>query len=204
MAFPDRLDAIAAILPGDNIDTDQIFPARFMSRPRSEGYAELLLRDHRFDGEGREKPDFVLNRGPFRQAKILLAGHNFACGSAREHAVAALLHFGFQVVIAPSMGDIFASSAMENGLLAITLAEEDIASLATSLAAHPETPMTVDLASQSVTPPQGPPMPFRIGRRRKQALLTGADPLAQTLESLPDILAFEARHQPWAPAPAEG
>jgi 3-isopropylmalate/(R)-2-methylmalate dehydratase small subunit len=196
----ESLTAMAVRLPGDNVDTDQIFPARYMSRPRNAGFADYLLRDHRFDVDGLEKPDFVLNKEPFRRAQILIAGENFACGSAREHAVAALLDYGFRVVIAASMGDIFASSALENGLLAMTLPPEDLAALEASSAAHPHLGVTVELETQRILPPQGPPIPFRISRRRKEALLSGLDPLSQTMQSVPDILAFEARHQPWTPA----
>jgi len=179
----------AVPLPAANIDTDQICPAQFMNRGLSQGLADCLLHDLRFDAAGREKPDFVLNQPAYRGARILIAGPNFACGSAREHAVVALLDYGFRAVIAPSIADIFASSALENGLLAITL---DPAAVDTLLALPPGAMITIDLAAQTVTPPSGAPIGFAIAARRKEALLTGIDPLSQTLQSLPDILAFEA------------
>jgi 3-isopropylmalate/(R)-2-methylmalate dehydratase small subunit len=181
--------SVAAPLPAANIDTDQICPAQFMSRSRAQGFADCLFHDRRFGAGGQEKPDFVLNQPAYRAARILVAGPNFACGSAREHAVLALLDYGFRVVIAPSIADIFASSALENGLLAITLDESAVATL---LSLPAGSLITVDLAAQTVTPHGVAPIPFAISVRRKEALLTGIDPLAQTMQSLPEILAFEA------------
>jgi 3-isopropylmalate/(R)-2-methylmalate dehydratase small subunit len=191
--------ALAAPLAGSDIDTDQIFPARYMSRPRFQGYADALFHDHRFDSAGQERPEFILNRPPWRMAQILIAGRNFACGSAREHSVHALIDGGFRVIMAPSFGDIFASSAMENGLLVIALPQETVDALVVRAEEGQGLQLTIDLEAQLITDAEGLRIAFQIPARQRQMLLSGADALATLLDSLPQIKNFEAGHEAWQP-----
>src|SRR6185295_17598355 len=124
-----HLTAVAVPMAAPDIDTDQIIPARFLRKPRGEGLASYLFRDLRFAPDNSEQPDFVLNHPAWRAARILVANSNFGCGSSREYAVNALMDFGFRAVVAPSFGDIFRNNALTNGLLAITLPEDDVAAL---------------------------------------------------------------------------
>src|ERR1700741_3604693 len=145
-----RLTAVACPLDVANLNTDQLIPARFLKLPRSAGLATALLRDLRFDADGRERPDFPLNRPAWRDAKIIVGGRNFGCGSSREAAVYALFDYGIRCVIAPSFGDIFAGNAVQNGLLTATVTDEEAAEIMESLAQTPELPITVDLDQQSI------------------------------------------------------
>ncbi len=194
-----RLVAPAAPLMVSDLDTDQIFPARYMGRPRGAGLAECLLHDHRFDANGAPRPGFILNRPEYRDAKIILAGENFACGSAREQAVLALLDYGIKVVLAIGMGDIFASSAIENGLVATTLSREEIVSLVDAVEHAPGAALVVDLAEGVVIAPDGRRIRLRLPARQREMLIKGLDPVAQLLSMEADIAAFEARHEPWSP-----
>lgn len=189
-----RLTAHAVPLPAANMDTDQIFPARYMSRPRSGGFADLAFRDHRFTADGATKPDFVLNQPAYAGARILVAGKNFACGSAREQAVHALLDYGFRAVIAESLGDIFASSAPENGLLAVAVGPEAAQAIQQRLAAEPGLALTVDLERRSIEVPGLGMIAFAISERRREMLMHGLDPLSQLLLMEPRIAAYEAAH----------
>jgi 3-isopropylmalate/(R)-2-methylmalate dehydratase small subunit len=195
-----RLTAVAAPMDLPNIDTDRIIPARFLRRPREAGYGPLLFHDVRFEADGTEKPDFVLNRPGYRAAAILVTAENFGCGSSREMAVWALLDHGIRVVIGPSFGDIFFENCFKNGLLAVVLPAETVAALRRALTDRPGATLTVDLEAQTITGPDGSPIRFEIDGLRRQALLTGQDELALTLEHLPAIEAFEARRRhemPW-------
>jgi 3-isopropylmalate/(R)-2-methylmalate dehydratase small subunit len=195
-----RLTAIAAPLPVANVDTDQIFPARYMSRSRgSSGFGDLLFRDYRFAADGAIRPDFILNQPAYGGAQILVAGPNFACGSAREQSVHALLDYGFRVVIATSLGDIFASSAPENGLLAVAVGPEIAAEIQQRLLAGPGLSMTVDLDARRIEMPGLAPIPFAVSERRRDMLMQGLDPLRQLLKLEPRIAAFEAAHEPLLP-----
>src|ERR1700747_3682177 len=146
-----RLTAVACPLDVANLNTDQLIPARFLKLPRSAGLAAALLRDLRFDADGRERPDFPLNRPAWRDAKIIVAGRNFGCGSSRESAVYALYDYGIRFVIAPSFGDIFAGNAVQNGLLTAAVPDEVAAELMAQLTTTPETPVTVDLEQQTIS-----------------------------------------------------
>ena len=195
-----RLRAVGAPMELPNIDTDRIIPARFLRRPRESGYGPLLFHDVRFDADGGERPEFVLNRPAYRPAGILVTAENFGCGSSREMAVWALLDFGIRVVIGPSFGDIFFENCFKNGVLAITVPAETAAGLRRALAERPGSALMVDLEAQTITGPDGPPIRFEVDAFRKQGLLTGRDELALTLEHLPAIEAFEARRRvemPW-------
>src|SRR5579864_9604407 len=132
-----RLDAVAAPMPVPNVDTDQVIPARFLRKPRKDGYGQYLFHDLRFDDAGREKPEFVLTREAYRGARILVADKNFGCGSSREHAVYALWDYGFRAVIAPSFGDIFYGNSFKNGFLPIVLPAAQVAALRAQVQAKP-------------------------------------------------------------------
>ena len=145
-----RLTATACPLNVTNLNTDQLLPARYLKWPRAAGLGKVLLQDLRFDSEGREQADFPLNRPPWRDAKIIVAGRNFGCGSSREAAVYALYDYGIRCVIAPSFGDIFAGNAIQNGLLTAAVPDDVAAELMATLATTPETPVTVDLEQQTI------------------------------------------------------
>src|SRR6202040_2927574 len=130
-----------------NLNTDQLIPARFLKLPRSAGLATALLRDLRFNADGREQPDFPLNRPAWRDAKIIVGGRNFGCGSSREAAVYALYDYGIRCVIAPSFGDIFSGNAVQNGLLTAVVSEAESGALVAALTREPTSAVTVDLAS---------------------------------------------------------
>jgi 3-isopropylmalate/(R)-2-methylmalate dehydratase small subunit len=194
--------AVAAPMDLPNIDTDRIIPARFLRKPK-EGLGGLLFHDVRFDDQGNEREDFVLNQAPFRDAKVLVVADNFGCGSSREAAVWVLEAHGIRSVIAPSLGDIFHGNCYKNGLLPVILAPEIVADLRAQLYAHPGASITVDLPSQTVTAPDGTTHRFDVDPFRKQALLSGQDEIALTLSYEKDIAAFETRHaqaMPWLEA----
>ncbi len=194
-----KLDAVAVPLARPNVDTDQIIPARFLRKLRSEGFGDYLFRDLRFGEDGRPR-DFVLNHPGYRDAKILVAERNFGCGSSREHAVYALWDYGCRAVIAPSFGDIFSGNSFKNGLLLIVLPHADVTALIRALEARPGAPMGVDLAAQTVTGGDGKSYRFDIDPYRKRCLLEGIDELGFTLSQGDAIKAFEQSHaavMPW-------
>jgi 3-isopropylmalate/(R)-2-methylmalate dehydratase small subunit len=176
-----RIDAVALPLSAANVDTDQVVPARFLRKPRKVGYGQFLFHDLRFDDDGSEKPDFVLNKAPYRAAKILVADRNFGCGSSREHAVWALYDYGFRAAIAPSFGDIFFNNSFQNGFLPIVLSDERCAALRRQLEAKPGAGMVVDLEAETVTAPDGTVDRFEIDPFRKQCLTMGVDDIGFTL-----------------------
>src|SRR5215472_2440412 len=176
-----RLNAVAAPMPVPNVDTDQVIPARFLRKPRKDGYGQYLFHDLRFDDGGGEKPEFVLNRPAYRGARILVADKNFGCGSSREHAVYALWDYGFRAVIAPSFGDIFYENSFKNGFLPIVLPVEATAALCRALDATPGAHMQVDLAAQEVIGADGKHHGFDIDAFRRECLLRGIDELDFTL-----------------------
>lgn len=197
-----RLTAVAAPLDLANVDTDKIIPARYLRKLRTAaaGYDSYLFYDLRFDNEGRERPDFVLNQAPYRTARILVAGANFGCGSSREGAVYALMDYGFRSVIAPSFGDIHYGNALQNGMLPVMLPEETCRMLRQQLRDQPGTHITVDLESQTVIAPGGATHRFDIDAHSKDKLLNGLDDIALVLQHAAEIEAFEKRHygeMPW-------
>src|ERR1700741_2197931 len=145
-----QLSAKACPLLLSNLNTDQILPARYLKWPRSKGLGTVLFQDLRFDSDGHERADFLLNQSRWHGAKILLAGRNFGGGSSREAAVYSLYDYGFRCVIAPSFGDIFAQNAVKNGLLTAVVSEADVADMAAAVSADPERPITVDLVQQAI------------------------------------------------------
>jgi 3-isopropylmalate/(R)-2-methylmalate dehydratase small subunit len=171
----------------DNIDTDQILPARYLARPRNDNHGEYLFRDL------RQTADFPLNRPEWQAARIVLGGRNFACGSSRENAVWALYDHGVRAVIAPSYGDIFATNSVKNGLLPVVLPEAVVQGLIAATEADPNAQITVDLPSQTVTGPDGTVHHFDIDPFNKRCLLEALDELAFTLTHAEDIAAFERR-----------
>jgi len=186
-----RLKATAVPIDGANVDTDQIIPARFLRKPPKEGTARFLFHDLRFNDDGSEKPDFVLNRVHFRGARILVAERNFGCGSSRENAVYALYDYGFRAVIAPSFGDIFFNNCFKNGLLPIVLPAAEAAALRAALHAAPGAEIEIDLEAQLVVGPGGAVYRFDVDPFRKHCLLEGVDEVGFTLGFEHEIAAFE-------------
>ena len=192
--------APAAAIDFSNLDTDRIVPARFLHNARAAGYGQFLFHDLRFDTEGREKPEFVLNQAEWRGARILIAEENFACGSSREAAVWALADYGIRAVIAPSFGDIFFENSFKNGLLTVVLPAPEVARLRDAVRAQPGATMVVDLETQTVTGPDGKAIRFEIDAFKKECLLSGQDEIGLTLAREADISAFEQRRRretPW-------
>ena len=196
-----QLIAPAAPLPLANVDTDQVIPKQFLSTVERTGLGKGLFYDMRFDGQGKPKPDFVLNQPAYKNAGVLIAGENFGCGSSREHAAWALNDFGIRCVIAPSFGDIFYNNCFNNGLLPIALPKEAVTQL-NDEARGANHVFTVDLASQTVTLPSGARFHFEIEAGRKQKLLEGLDDIGLTLKRSDAISAFEAKHKNILPGQA--
>ena len=183
-----------AVIDRPDVDTDQIVPKQFLKRIERTGYGEFLFYDWRLDESGAERPGFELNRPEFRDAKILLAGRNFGCGSSREHAAWALQDYGIDAVIAPSFGDIFRTNAGKNGLLAITLPEDEVERLMEGIDLDSGSAMTVDLERCVVVGPDGREVPFAFDEATRHRLLNGLDEIALTLEHEGAIDAYETAH----------
>ncbi len=182
-----------AAMPIDNIDTDQIIPARFLKTISKEGLGAQLFFDWRYDAEGNPKPDFLLNRPEGKAAQVLLAGDNFGCGSSREHAPWALTQYGFRAVISTSFADIFRGNALKNSLLPIVVPPEAHQALFEAVRKDPATTVTVDLARQTVTLPNGSEVKFPIDEFSKHCLLEGVDELGYILQQESAIAAYEAK-----------
>lgn len=185
------LDAVAAPIVAINCDTDQILPARFLQKPRSDDFGKFLFRSLRFGPDGAEQPDFVLNRAAYRDSRIVVANRNFGCGSSREHAVWALYDYGIRAAIAPSFGDIFFINCLKNGLLPIVLPEAVVLPLLDTLSASPGSRIAVDLPAQIVTLPDGSVHAFDTEPFAKACLLRGMDEIDYTLSLQDRIDAFE-------------
>ncbi len=195
-----RETAVAAPIEGRNLDTDQIIPARFLKFDRSGGYGQFLFHDLRFTPDGVERLDFILNRPPFRGARILVADDNFGCGSSREGAVYALSDFGVRAVIAPSFGDIFYNNCLKNALVPVRLPENVVTRLRRDLMAEPGLEITVDLDNQSVTLPDGSRHDLEIDAFWRECIMKGLDEVALTLSYVPQIERFEEaylKETPW-------
>jgi 3-isopropylmalate/(R)-2-methylmalate dehydratase small subunit len=193
------LRGIAAPLMRTNIDTGAIIAPIYMLS-KSIDLGAKLFANWRYDAQGAEIPDFVLNQPRYRSARILLAGPNFGCGSSREGAVWALMRFGIRCVIAPSFGEIFFSNACQNGLLPVTLAETEVVALADAVSAAPEPLLNVDLATCRIDPPAGAPIAFDFPPDRRAALLEGLDETSLILRHEGEIDDFQRRaraEQPW-------
>ena len=197
------LTAIAAPLPMANVDTDKIIPARFLKTIRRTGLGVHLFDTLRYDPDGRERADFVLNQEPYRHAQILIAHENFGCGSSREHATWALLDFGIRCVIAPDFADIFHNNTFKNGILPIRLPREVCDQLMQDARLGGNARLTIDLERQVVVRPNGEAIPFDIDPFRKHLLLNGLDDIGQTLRHAAAIDGYEARQRQeksWQPA----
>ncbi|MCS7267519.1 MAG: 3-isopropylmalate dehydratase small subunit [Geminicoccaceae bacterium] len=195
-----NLRGIAAPLPLINVDTDQIIPARHLKTIKRTGLGVALFESLRYDDEGRERPEFVLNQPKYRNAVILITGENFGCGSSREHAPWALLDFGIRCVIAPSFADIFYNNAFKNGMLLVTLPKDRVHALMEEARTAPDPTFEVDLEAQEIRTPSGTVERFAIDPFKRHCLLNGLDDIGLTLQHLDAIAAFEARRRqqfPW-------
>ena len=190
-----RLTGIAAPLPIANVDTDKIIPARFLKTIKRTGLGVHLFDTLRYDAEGRERPEFVLNQEPYRRAEILISHENFGCGSSREHAPWALLDFGIRCVIAPDFADIFHTNTFKNGILPIKLSRAVCDQLMEDAKLGENARITVDLAEQVVVRPNGERIRFEIDPFRKHLLLNGLDDIGQTLQHAAGIDAYEAKQK---------
>ena len=177
-------------IPVDNIDTDQIIPARFLKTTSKDGLGDQLFCDWRYDADGKPKPDFVLNKLESKACQILLAGDNFGCGSSREHAPWALSQYGFRAVISTSFADIFRANALKNALLPIVLPRD----IHAELFQNPNQTVRVDLASQKLTLADGRTVEFPVDEFSKHCLLEGIDELGYILQQESAIAAFEEQH----------
>jgi 3-isopropylmalate/(R)-2-methylmalate dehydratase small subunit len=182
-----KFEAKTVVLPIDNIDTDQIIPARFLKKLTKAGSGDELFYDWRYDAGGQPNPDFVLNKPESKQAQVLVAGDNFGCGSSREHAPWALKQYGFKAVISTSFADIFKNNSLKNGLLPIAVPADVHKKLIAS-----NTTVSVDLASQTLTLADGTSAEFPIDPFAKHCLLEGVDELGYIMQQEPAIAAFEA------------
>ncbi|TVQ55776.1 MAG: 3-isopropylmalate dehydratase small subunit [Rhodobacteraceae bacterium] len=196
----DVLTGVAAPLPLINVDTDMIIPKQFLKTIKRTGLGKNLFDEMRYDEDGAERPDFVLNKPAYRDAKILVAGDNFGCGSSREHAPWALLDFGIRCVIAPSFADIFYNNCFKNGILPIVLPQAEVDKLMDDAERGANAILTVDLEAQTISGPDGGSIAFDIDPHLKRCLLEGLDDIGLTLEKADAIAAFETRRaaaQPW-------
>ena len=192
----ERVVSSAVLLPRDNVDTDQIIPARFLKTIGRAGLADHLFADWRYAEDGSPLPGFVLNRPESAGRRILVAGDNFGCGSSREHAPWALVGWGFRVVIASSFADIFRSNALKNGLLPVDLAPEELRRITQLVEAHPEMELSVDLNTQQLGLPDGSEIGFAVDGFARHMLLNGTDELGYLLTHADAIAAYEERHPP--------
>ena len=195
-----KLTGAACPINQTNLNTDQILPARYLKWTRAMGIGNVLFQDLRFDANGKERPDFPINKPAWRGAKIVVGGRNFGCGSSREAAVYALYDYGVRCVIAPSYGDIFSGNAIQNGLLTAIVSDDDAAELMAKLEQTPDMPVTVDLEEQIITCGNRT-YSFTIDPVRRMRLLNGWDDIALTESYRDRIASFKAEdhaRRPWA------
>ena len=196
-----ELAGVAAPLPMINVDTDMLIPKQHLKTIKRTGLGKHLFEEMRFDDNGDENPDFILNKTAYRNAKIIVAGKNFGCGSSREHAPWALLDFGIRCVIAPSFADIFYNNCLKNGILPIALPQEDVDKLMDDAERGANAVISIDLAAQEIRGPDGGVIHFDIDPFHKKCLLEGLDDIGLTFEKKDAIASFEERMQstrPWA------
>jgi 3-isopropylmalate/(R)-2-methylmalate dehydratase small subunit len=196
-----KLTGVAAPLPIVNIDTDMIIPKDYLKTIKRTGLGSGLFAEMRFNEDGSENPDFVLNKPAYRNAQILVAGDNFGCGSSREHAPWALLDFGIRCVISTSFADIFYNNCFKNGILPITVSQEELDKLLDDASRGSNATLTVDLEAQEIHGPDGGTIKFEIDAFKKHCLLNGLDDIGLTLEKGAAINSFEqktAETRPWA------
>ena len=188
---------IVAPMDRVNVDTDAIVPKQFLKRIERSGFGQFLFYDWRFDENGNPNPEFVLNHPRYKGATILLARANFGCGSSREHAPWAILDYGFRCVIAPSFADIFYNNCFKNGILPVTLGEEQVDELFRRTFAREGYKLTVDLETKTVTDDDGLRFAFEVDDFRRECLLKGLDDIGLTLQHEDAIAAFEAKRVAW-------
>jgi 3-isopropylmalate/(R)-2-methylmalate dehydratase small subunit len=196
----EKITGVAAPMPLVNIDTDMIIPKVFLKTIKRSGLGVNLFDEMRYDREGNENPDFVLNKPQYRNAEIIVAGDNFGCGSSREHAPWALRDFGIKAIISTSFADIFFNNCFKNGILPIVLPQEDVDKLMDDAERGANAQVTIDLENQVITGPDGGEVPFDVDPFRKHCLMEGLDDIGLTLEKKASIDAFEAKaaqERPW-------
>ncbi|WP_072370110.1 3-isopropylmalate dehydratase small subunit [Hyphomicrobium sp. NDB2Meth4] len=194
------LTGVAAPLPLRNIDTDMIIPKQFLKTIKRTGLGKSLFYEMRYDQEGKEIPEFVLNQPAYRQATLLVTGENFGCGSSREHAPWSLLDFGIRCIIAPDFADIFYNNCFQNGILPIKLPQSEVDKLMDDASRGANATLTVDLEKQEIRGPDGGVIKFDIDPFRKHCLLNGLDAIGLTLEKKQAIEKFEtsaSESRPW-------
>jgi 3-isopropylmalate/(R)-2-methylmalate dehydratase small subunit len=194
------LTGVAAPLPMINVDTDAIIPKQFLKTIKRTGLGKYAFYELRYDEQGKEKPDFVLNKPAYRKTQILVTGENFGCGSSREHAPWALLDLGIRCVIGPSFADIFYNNCFQNGILPIKLPQEDVDKLMDDASRGANATVTVDLEKQEIRGPDGGCIKFDIDPFRKRCLLDGLDNIGLTLENEKAIGEYESKAtmaRPW-------
>ena len=194
------LEGVAAPLKLVNVDTDMIIPKQYLKTIKRTGLGKGLFSEMRYNEDGTENPDFVLNQSAYRNTKVLVAGDNFGCGSSREHAPWALLDFGIRCVISTSFADIFYNNCFKNGILPIVVSPEDLDKLFDDAERGANATLTVDLAAQEIRGPDGGTITFEIDPFRKRCLLEGLDDIGLTLEKETSITRFEgtrSQTQPW-------
>lgn len=194
------LNGVAAPMDMINIDTDKIIPKLHLRTIKRTGLGKVLFEEMRFEPDGSEKPDFILNKEPYRNAKIIVAGDNFGCGSSREHAPWALLDFGIRCVISTSFADIFYNNCFKNGILPIRVSKEQLDALMADAkdAENPE--LTVDLVNMEIRRPNGVTVPFELDEFRRECLLGGLDDIGLTMQKNDKIESYETQQQqsqPW-------
>jgi len=196
----DQLTGVAAPLDILNIDTDMIIPKQFLKTIKRSGLGKNLFDEMRYDRNGGEVAEFVLNRAPYRQAEILVAGDNFGCGSSREHAPWALLDFGIRCVISTSFADIFYNNCFKNGILPIVVSPDARVALLADAADTENPELSIDLVTQTIRRPNGVTISFEVDAFRKKCLLEGLDDIGLTMEKSGSIDDFESnrtQQQPW-------
>lgn len=196
-----KLTGVAAPLPIVNIDTDMIIPKDYLKTIKRTGLGKGLFAEMRFNEDGSENPDFVLNKSAYRNAQILVAGDNFGCGSSREHAPWALLDFGIRCVISTSFADIFYNNCFKNGILPIKVSQEDLDKLMDDASRGANATLTVDLEIQEIHGPDGGSIAFDVDEFKRHCMLNGLDDIGLTMEKASNIDAFETKRaelRPWA------
>ncbi len=195
-----KLSGIAAPLPIRNVDTDMIIPKQFLKTIKRTGLGKNLFDEMRYTPDGKEIPDFVLNKPQYRKAQILVAGDNFGCGSSREHAPWALADFGIRCIISTSFADIFYNNCFKNGILPIKVSKEDVAKLMDDAERGANAVVSIDLETQEIKGPDGGTIRFEVDAFRKHCLLNGLDDIGLTLQKKDSMDSFEAKNklgQPW-------
>ena len=196
-----KLTGVAAPLPMINVDTDMIIPKQYLKTLGRTGLGKALLTELRYDENGKERPDFVLNKPAYRKSQILVAGDNFGCGSSREHAPWALMDFGIRCVISTSFADIFYNNCFQNGILPIKVKPDELEKLMDDANRGANATMTIDLENQEIHGPDGGTIKFEIDSFRKHCLLNGLDDIGITLQKEKSITSYEektATSRPWA------